>query len=128
MVTKVIAGDPSNPFGGLTFSYFLTNNAVSANNIERLTVDGYTGWGTDVSYQTPVPPGDIPPTFNDRDASGNVMGFTFQNPVPLPGGGFLGNGVLAPGDTAALMVIQTNAQSFQPTIANVIDGRSHGDE
>jgi len=122
LVSKVIAGDPSNPLGGLTFTYFLTNNLVSANNIERLTVDGYTGWGTDVSYQTPVPPGNVPPTFNDRDATGNVMGFTFQNPVVIPGVGVIGNGVLAPGDTAALMVIQTNAPSFQPTIANVIDG------
>jgi len=123
LISQVIAGDPSNPLGGLTFTYLLSNNAGSSNAIERLTVVGYAGWGTDVSYQTPVPALHLPPPTNDRDATGNVMGFSFSNPVNVgPPLGFVGNGVLAAGDTSALIVIQTNAPSFQPTIENVIDG------
>ena len=91
--------------------------------MERLTVTGFTSWGTDVSYQTPVPALHVAPTTNDRDSTGNVMGFSFSNPVFVgPPLGTIGNGVLAPGETSALMVIQTNAPSFQPTVANVIDG------
>lgn len=123
LISQVISGDPSNPLGGLTFTYLLSNNPGSINAMERLTVTRYAGWGTDVSYQTPVPAGHLAPTTNDRDATGDVMGFSFSNPVFVgPPLGTIGNGVLSAGKTSALLVIQTNAPSYQPTIANVIDG------
>ena len=117
----VIAGDPSNPYGGLTFEYQLTNNEASANAMERLTVNDFVGFLTDASYQ--IPTANRPPTFDDRDASGNVVGFTFSNPIFIgPPIGSIGFGVLGPGQTSAWMVVQTDAIRFQSTSASVIDG------
>src|SRR4051812_24688490 len=37
LTTTVIAGDPSNALGGLTFTYRLTNDAISLSALEQLT-------------------------------------------------------------------------------------------
>jgi hypothetical protein len=116
LVSEVIAGDASNPFGGLTFVYQVTNNLVSPDAIERVTIDNYTGFTVDASYQTPAA-GQIP-TLADRP--GDQVGFSFINPVPaIPG---FGHGVLAQGATSALLVLQTNAPAYAVSVANVIDG------
>lgn len=107
--SEVIAGDASNPFGGLTFLYQVSNT-LGPNDIERMTVNGYVGVLTDASYQ--IPTTNLAPTFATRD-SGDVVGFAF-----FPGLG----GALPPGSTSAWLIVQTNAQSFQPTSAAVIDG------
>src|SRR5437016_4393426 len=52
LTTKVIAGDPSNALGGLTFTYRITNDANSLSAIERMTNVNFTGYLTDVSCQT----------------------------------------------------------------------------
>ncbi|GMU23725.1 MAG: hypothetical protein AMXMBFR13_38030 [Phycisphaerae bacterium] len=109
LTTRVIAGDATNPLG-LTFTYLLTNNAVSSNVIERLTVVDFLGFLTDVSYDLA---GQAPTTISRSTA--DVVGFNF---VDLP----LGAGVLMPGATSALLVIQTNAPTFRPSTAFVIDG------
>lgn len=113
LTSSVISGDPSNPYGGLTFTYLMESKVTSKNNLNRLSVNDYTGWLTDFNYQTPAA-GVVPYLF-DRDGTGDVVGFSFfSSPV--------GFGVLHPGDNSALLVIQTNAPSFQMTTAAVIDG------
>jgi len=117
LTSTVIAGDTSNPYGGLTFTYLLSNSAIGtpAGDIDRLTINDYAGFLVDASYQTPA--AGLAATLVDRDAPGNVMGFSF---LTLPG--HLGNGPLHAGVTSALVVLQTDALSYQPTFASVIDG------
>jgi hypothetical protein len=110
LTTSVISGDPSNALGGLTFTYRLTNDAVSLAALERMTNLNFTGFLTDVSYQTPA---GVAPTSVDRDASASTIGWNFSA---------LGKGVIPPGSASALLVIQTNAHAFAPIDANVIDG------
>lgn len=111
LTTTVIAGDPSNTLGGLTFTYRLTNDAGSLAALERMTNLNFTGFLTDVSYQTPAT--GVIPTTVDRDAGGSTVGWDF-NP--------LGSGFIAPGGASALLVIQTNAPSYEAINANIIDG------
>jgi hypothetical protein len=111
LTTTVIAGDPSNLLGGLTFTYRLTNDAVSLASLERMTNLNFTGWQTDVSFQTP--PAGVAPTSIDRDASGSTVGWQFSP---------LGAGTIPAGGASALMVIQTNAPGFAAINANIIDG------
>src|SRR5438552_12646260 len=102
LTTKVIAGDPSNALGGLTFTYRLTNDASSLAALERMTNLDFTGILTDVSYQ--IPAAGVAPTSVDRDASGSTIGWSFSN---------LGLGAINPGSASAVMVIQTNAPAFK---------------
>ena len=115
LTTTVYQNDSSNPLGGLTFTFLVQNDVSSPDEIGRFTVSGFKGWLTDVSFQ--VPTAGVQPTLQDRNTSGNVIGFDF---IGLP----FGAGMLAPGQTSALMVIQTNAPSFTPALAHVIDGFS----
>lgn len=112
LTSRVLAGDPSNGLGGLTFTYLLTNNDVSPDAIHRLTVNGYNGFLTDGSYQ--AGPGQVPTTV-DRSNNGDVVGFGF---IGAP----LGFGALMPNATSALLVVQTDAPAWQQTFASVIDG------
>jgi hypothetical protein len=115
LTSTVISGDASNPYGGLTFVYQVASVVgLPSGEIDRLTVNGYAGFLVDASYQSP-PLAGLAPTVNNRDASGDVVGFSF---IGLP----LGAGTLQPGMTSALLVLQTDAQLYQPTIASVIDG------
>jgi len=111
LTTTVIAGDPSNALGGLTFTYRLTNSAGSLAALERMTNLDFTGVLTDVSFQTPA--SGVVPTSVDRDASASSVGWSF-NP--------LGAGAINPGTASALLVIQTNAPAFAPRNANILDG------
>jgi len=114
LTTTVIAGDATNPFGGLTFTYLLTNDQKSPDAIDRLTINSFAGFLTDVSFQ--IPAAGQAPTLQDRSlGAGDVVGFSF---IGAP----LGLGTILPGQSSALLVIQTNAPTFQPTIAAVIDG------
>lgn len=113
LTSTVIAGDPSNPYGGLTFTYQISNNIGSAHEIDRLTLNGFFGFLADGSYQTPAA-GQIP-TLNDRDSTGDVIGFTFL-------GAPIGAGPLLPGLTSALLVVQTDAPYHVLSTASIIDG------
>lgn len=115
LTTTVISGDPSNALGGLTFTYLITNDAASANSIGRLTVGEFLGFATDGSYQ--VPAGGVAPASIDRNVSGDVVGFNF---VPTPVDPL--TGFLAPGASSALLVVQTDAKAYAPSLANLIDG------
>ncbi|HUN81093.1 MAG TPA: hypothetical protein VMV81_06230 [Phycisphaerae bacterium] len=114
LTSTVIAGDPTNPFGpaALTFVYRLTNDQTSINSIERLTVNGWTGWLSDASYQ--IPAAGIIPALADR-LSADTIGFSFISPP-------LGGGIVLPGQASALLVIQSNATAWTSTLASVQDG------
>jgi hypothetical protein len=64
LYTDVIAGDASNPFGGLTFVYRLVNDGVAgSNSIGRITVGSFLGFATDASYN---PSAGVAPSSLDR--------------------------------------------------------------
>lgn len=113
LTSQVISGDLSNPFGGLTFTFQLTNNATSTSAINRLTVNGYTSFLIDASSNGAG--GTVAPVAIDRDAGGDVVGFSFVNVLP----GFFR---VQPGATSSLLVLQTNATDFRSNIASLIDG------
>jgi hypothetical protein len=114
LTSEVIQGDLNNPFGpgALTFTYSLTNNAVSTGEITRITMNSFAGFLADASYN---PAGGLPPTLDTRSAAGDVIGFTF---VGAP----FGPGTMTPGSTSALLVVQTDAKSFASTFASLIGG------
>ena len=60
------------------------------------------------------------PTLIDRSNMGDVVGFSFLAPIPPPVN--LGNGVVSPGSTSAVLVVQTDSLVFHSTVAAVIDG------
>lgn len=111
LTSTVFENDATNPFGGLTFTYLLSNDASSAQPIGRLTVSGYEGFLTDASYQTPTT--GMPPTLINRSVE-DVMGFSFFAGV--------GPGVLSPGMTSSVMVVQTDAPAWEPNVGSVING------
>ena len=126
LTSSVIIGDTTNPFGAgaLTFIYQLSNDAGSMHSMERLTVNSFLGTLTDASYQVaagqaPVTPL-VAPTLIDRSITGDVVGFSFLAPIPAPVG--IGNGVITPGSTSAILVVQTNSLVYNNTLASVIDG------
>ncbi len=90
---------------------------MSPGEIDRLTVSSFAGLLVDASYQAPT--AGLPPTLMSRSGvtdAGSVVGFTY---IGAP----LGAGVLAPGSIGALLVVQTNATTFDRTLASVIDGQ-----
>ena len=115
VTTQVIGGDTSNPFGGLTFTYQVLVSPVSTGGIERINGLDYTGFLTDVSYLPGSGTAAPPPTTVDRGATGAQVGFNF---VPPP----LGAGTLPPSSISPLLVVQTNAFAFAPSVVNIIDG------
>lgn len=120
LTTDVYSGDATNPFGGLTFVYSITG-LVGPNSLGRMSIQGYTGFSTDASYQTPLGASQIAPAYVDRNPTGDVIGFSF---IPLPAAldpsGV--TGFLLAGDDSAKLVIQTDAPLWQPTVASFIDG------
>jgi hypothetical protein len=111
LTSTVLVGDPSNPLGGLTFTYLLQNNVGSPGEIDRLTVSPFNGFATTVEY---VAGGGQAPTYIDRSVDSSTVGFSFLQPP-------VGPGALLPAQTSDLLVIYTNAPTFIPTLANVID-------
>lgn len=113
LTSEVWTNDSSNPYGlnAMTFTYRITSDATSINNIVRLTVGGYTGFLTDGSYQDNA---GLAPALIDRPTNAFV-GFSFQGPP-------VGTGTLPPGASTAVLVMQTNAIAYQTALANVIDG------
>jgi hypothetical protein len=112
LTSTVIQGDVTNPYGGLTFIYQVANSPNSTDAIGRLTVNGFTGWNTDMSFQ---PGNDVSPTTMDRSITGNVVAFSFIAPP-------LGFSVLPPGSVSQVLVVQTNAPDWILSTGNLING------
>lgn len=119
LLSEVYQGDTSNPYGGLTFVYTLSNTSVlpESNPITAVTINGYTGSLTDVSYNTPG----HAPTSIDR-LTPDTVGFRFPEPLFIPGFGFFGAGTLLPGMTSASLIVQSDLPSYTTNVAQVIDG------
>ena len=96
--------------GTLDFLYFVSSDSSSTDNIERLTATNFTGFTTDVGYETVA--GRIAPIEADRSLGGNTVGFNFGLP---PVG-------IAHGQSSDVLIIRTNATGYRPGIANIIDG------
>ncbi len=107
LTSTVIAGDVSNPLGGLTFTYQYSINA-GPDSSGGISLGGFGGYLADVGYQIPVPPtGVAAPAFENRSINGNNIDFFFSS-IPV-------------GDSSALLVIQTDAQSFGVNTSTVFD-------
>ncbi|HVU89617.1 MAG TPA: PEP-CTERM sorting domain-containing protein [Pirellulales bacterium] len=113
LISTVVAGDPSNALGGLDFLYQIVSDVTSPENIERITINRYTGYTVNGSFQTPNP-GTIAPNTLDRLVN-DVIGASFNNLLGGPGS-------LPAGSTSSVIVLQTNAPSFQSTFASLING------
>lgn len=112
VVTSVISGDLSNPYGGLTFIYRVFNDIGSVHPVSRATMNGYAGWLTDVSYQ--IPAVGVAPALVNRPTA-DFVGFTYFD-APL------GSGLITPGSSSAVMVIRTNSPAYRANFVSVIDG------
>jgi hypothetical protein len=115
LTSNVYTNDPTNPFGptALTFTYLLHNDLGSIDALERLTVVNFDTFATDTSYQSPVLGGAIAPSYVNRSTTGGTVGFSFAS---------FGLGTLSPGADSALLVVQTDAVNYFPSLANVING------
>ena len=117
LVTTVIQGDTSNPFGGLTFMYEL-QGVMGTESINRLSILGYDNIMVDASYRLPAA-GAVPPAFYDREFPGDALGVSFASPP-------IGPGPVEPGQSSATLVFQTNANTAVPSPAFLIDGATTG--
>jgi len=109
VTSTVYSGDPSNPYGGLTFTYSLSLLNTSSDSASELTAGSFGGFLTDVSYN--LSGSELAPSnFSRSSGTGANLQFFFSN-----GGG------IAPGQTGALIVVQTDAQGFQLGAGGVID-------
>ena len=112
----VVKNDASNPLGGLTFIYQMLNDGVAGPNaIGRLSIDSFTGFLTDVSYQFAA--NDVAPAYADRGINGAVVGFNFFPYLGDPHAGFL-----LPGSISSVLVVQTDAKAYHEVTASIIDG------
>jgi hypothetical protein len=115
LTTTVTRGDTTNPFGlnALTFTYVLSNN-LGSHSVDRLSINGFDGFQVDASYQTPAT--GVIPAFVDREGGvGSAIGYSFAS-APV------GSGAVGPGTTSSVLVLQTNATSFVPSQAFVLNG------
>lgn len=111
----VVKNYASNPFGatGTTFVLQVSLSGappnVMAAVIERVTNAVFTGFLTDVmSFVSAA--GQVVPTNADRSANGAAVAFNFNLPNILPG------------QQSALLIINTNAPSFQVGTFSIQDG------
>ena len=113
ITSSVISGDSSNPYGGLTFTYQLMLNSSSTDSSSEVTIGSYGGFVTDVSYDATG--SEILPSNFTRSASGNgnTVRFLWSN-----------DGGIGPGDTSALIVVQTAAHNFTSAQGGVIDSQT----
>jgi hypothetical protein len=114
LTTTVIQGDTTNSLGGLTFTYVLRNISGS-HSINRMSINGFDGFATDVSHATPNGAGAVIPAYADRETTGSSLGFSW---VSAP----IGSGAVGSGQSSATLVIRTDSPVFVPTSAFVLDG------
>ncbi|MBX7168886.1 MAG: PEP-CTERM sorting domain-containing protein [Pirellulales bacterium] len=117
LISEVISGDPSNPLGGLTFTYCIVVN-TGPNSVSNMTVQNWGGFLADASYKVPLPPGDIAPAVVTRNPAGSVISWSFF-PIPQldPNTGFLVAGTKSP-----FLVLQSDAPNYELAFAAFNDG------
>lgn len=120
LISSVFAGDFSNPFGGLTFTYRLFNDGTSLDNIGEMNLTSFGGFATDVSMLIGSP--GLAPLVATRTGTpipDTKVEFLFKTPV---GGPLSFQDNLAPGLFSALLVIQTDAPAYTLGNAAIING------
>lgn len=102
---------------GLEFQYRITNAADSPHPIGRLTINGFDSlFFVDVSQRSDLA-GSNDQSFSGADRSiFGTLGWTFSGPTLTSW--------LNPGETSWTAVAKTNAASYTPVSASVIDGSS----
>lgn len=93
--------------GKLIFVYVVYNDAISTDVFSRATAINFAGWKTEVAYES----ASIIPAQFTRNASGSTIGFDFPSVTGLP-----------PGNNSVKLWVKTNAESFGPGQASVING------
>lgn len=109
VTTKVISGDASNPYGGLTFEYLVMETGGD-DVIDAMSAGGYAGFLTDVTY-SPDQGGIAPSSFSRSPAlnNGNTLTFNWASPN------------ITPGFNSDEIVVQTDAHNFELGTGHVID-------
>lgn len=113
LVSSVFLFDAANPYGagtngGLTFTYQLSIASSSPDASSEMTVSSFSSFLTDVSYNTVG--SDVNPSNFSRSSGGDTVRFIFlSQPV-------------GDGQSSALLVVQTDAVAYHPTMAGIIDG------
>lgn len=115
ITTTVYSNDTLNPLGGLTFVYRVSLSGGSTSSLNRVTLNGFGTSQTDASwFSLLATPTANQPIAADRD-SADVVGFSFLPLLPT-------YNRLNPGSTSADLVVQTNALTFNNSIASFIGG------
>ncbi len=106
-----VYSDPTRS-GELTFFIYVANTSTAEDSFGRVTTSDFTGFWTDVGYDTiGFPSGTLPDTV-DRDLGGDDIGFNFTSTG------------IAPGSNAEWMEIDTNARAFTDGTIAVIDSHT----
>ncbi|MDQ6664534.1 MAG: hypothetical protein M3Z23_09085, partial [Acidobacteriota bacterium] len=110
-----------NPSGTLDFYYQFSDSAASQSDLSRESNTSFTGFATQTGYR--IDGGSLPgsvfqnggvvPVSADRDASGNVVGFSFTPPS---------SGKVNPGMFSTVLVISTDATNFTLGNSSLLDG------
>lgn len=118
-LTSVVAREANGAFGNnLIFAWVITNDASSANAINRITVTGWNGFSSTVAQ-------------HDATSVGfATSGVTTDRATRLPGGDVLafrfedadGFGTLTSGSNSTVFWALSDATSYTLGAANVIDG------
>ncbi len=111
LTTKVISGDANNTLGGLTFTYLISNDLSSTNNVERFSVPNFFTTSLDASYVSSTT--GIAPFLIDHP-SADVFGESFEN--------ILGKDTIRPGHVSELLVARTSSSQYSVVTANILDG------
>lgn len=100
LASKVWESDKSNPWGGLTFTYKLSNASICTDSLGSFVLRGFKDSLIDVNYSG----SGIAPRTASRSAAGNEITFGFFTRH--------GEEALLPGDTSAWLVIQTGCNTW----------------
>jgi hypothetical protein len=113
LISKVISGDTGNALGGLTFTYQIVLDAASPHAVSRLSVSDFSAVEVDVNYEAADVEEIVPFAADRGEEDGAVVGFYFPFGSGLPSG-----------ETSALLVVRTDSDAYEPTIASVINGQA----
>jgi hypothetical protein len=109
--------------GTLDFYYQIVNDASSSTALARLTATDFAGFATNSAFRTDgssltgtgFVDGTLAPQTSDSNIDGSVIGFSFYPPTGPPT-------EIAPGDTSYVLIISTDATTYEAGNASIIDG------